>query len=224
MNGEVLWVVPFSSPTYFHVSGRLRVHTNGDVSVLGCFENDLDIAGISLHSVASMDGFVARFDTTGACQAVLQFGKISSAFKGSILPVRDGLLISCPYDSTFTLGNVSLPTTGTDKMYSQDLVLLKLDTLAGFTGIERMVLEEELHIYANPNNGICTVDLPDGVAPGSEWQLVIYDNTGHAVERSPLVITADGVIRLDVRAQAKGIYHVELIGAKRRYSGRMVFE
>ena len=39
----------------------------------------------------------------------------------------------------------------------------------------------------------------------------------------PLRYTNDGVA-LDIRAQAKGIYHVELGDGSQRYSGTIVFE
>lgn len=224
MSGSVQWVVPLTSSTSVIPCWTLGRHVNGDVSMIGSFVNDIVIGGHAFQANTGQDGYVARFDSLGVCVAASQFGRVSSIFDGSILPVGDGLLISCPYDSTFTFGNVSVPTTGTDKMYSQDLVLLKLDTLAGFTGIEGMVLEEELHIYANPNNGICTVDLPSTVATGSRWQLVIRDNSGRIVDQTPLTISDGGVIRLDIQAQAKGLYHVELIGDRQRYSGQLVFE
>jgi hypothetical protein len=96
--------------------------------------------------------------------------------------------------------------------------------LSGFSGVQQMPLVDQgLHIYANPNNGLCTIDLPDALRPTNDLMLSIYDQQGQLVQRAPLTFLEDG-IRLDIRAQAKGIYHVELGDGRQRYTGTIVFE
>jgi hypothetical protein len=80
-----------------------------------------------------------------------------------------------------------------------------------------------LHIYANPNNGLCTIDLPEELRLTDDLMLSVFDNTGQLVQRVPLRYNEQGV-RLDIRAQARGIYHVELGDGQQRYTGTIVFE
>ena len=81
----------------------------------------------------------------------------------------------------------------------------------------------KLHIYANPNNGLCTVELPKALQFTPNLVLTVYNNAGAEVQRLPLRATDDGV-RLDITAQAKGSYHVEVSDGTQRYSGTIVFE
>lgn len=37
-------------------------------------------------------------------------------------------------------------------------------------------------------------------------------------------VSARGTVQLDISAQAKGVYHVELLDERRRYTGKVVFE
>ncbi len=46
----------------------------------------------------------------------------------------------------------------------------------------------------------------------------VFDNTGNLVQRIPLSASDEG-IKLDIRTQAKGIYHVELGNGEQRYIG-----
>jgi len=87
-----------------------------------------------------------------------------------------------------------------------------------------LALEEgELHIYANPNKGMCMIDLPEQLRYTADLALLIYDQQGQLVQRVPMRYTTEGVA-LDISAQAKGIYHVELGDGKQRYTGTIVFE
>ena len=81
----------------------------------------------------------------------------------------------------------------------------------------------QLHIYANPNNGLCTVDLPQDLRYTSDLVLTIFDAQGRAVQSSPVRSSETG-IKLDITAQAKGSYFVELSDGQQRYTGTIVFD
>jgi hypothetical protein len=105
-----------------------------------------------------------------------------------------------------------------------DIFLAKVPSLEGFTAISRAAEQSDaLHIYANPNNGLCTIELPQSLRMTHDLVLSVFDNTGQLVQRIPLLAGSEG-IKLDIRAQAKGIYHVELGDGEQRYSGSIVFE
>ena len=56
-----------------------------------------------------------------------------------------------------------------------------------------------------------------------DLMLTIVGQTGQVVQRIPLRYTPEGVA-IDIRAQSKGIYHVELGDGRQRYTGTIVFE
>ncbi len=199
---------------------------DGDIYILGEFENELVLPGVSpLTASTPLDMFIARFDpATGLCRSAYHYGKVGSYYGqsyGSIWPTANGLYVADCYDSTFTMGTHVLAPSGP---VATDIFIAKFDSLSGFTGIQPMPLQEgELHIYANPNKGTCTIDLPQQLQLTNNLMLSLFDQTGHLVQRMPLRYTNDGVA-IDIRAQAKGIYHVELGDGRQRYTGTIVFE
>ena len=90
-------------------------------------------------------------------------------------------------------------------------------------GIAEHLQTGTLRMAPNPTNGLCTIDLPQSLRATDGLVLSVYDNTGVLVQRTPLEFREQGV-KLDVRAQAKGVYHVELSDGQQRYSGSIVFE
>ena len=53
--------------------------------------------------------------------------------------------------------------------------------------------------------------------------LSIYDNSGKLIQQSTIDMH-DGKIKLNLQAEAKGIYSVVLSNGKKGYSGKIVFE
>lgn len=217
--GEVERIVPIRSIEQVLLYD-LKMGPDGDLYAFGRFKENLVFTNATIASDHSNNGFVARFNSSGQCQAAWSFGPINLG-RGSVLPSENGLYVSCDYDSTLVLG----PTTITASHEGlSDLFLAKFGELTGFTGIQtRMAPNESLHIYANPNNGLCTIDLPRSLRATSDLVLSVYDQTGHLVQRVPLRFTIEGV-RLDIRAQARGVYHIELNDGSQRYAGTIVFE
>jgi len=91
-----------------------------------------------------------------------------------LLPAVDGIFVSNNYDSTMVVGSEVIPVA---QFGSSDLFLAKFDSLSGFTGISTLAMpgNQPLTIYANPNNGLCTVDLPSTIHQGSDLVLTIYN-------------------------------------------------
>ena len=103
--------------------------------------------------------------------------------------------------------------------------MAKFDSLASVTGISSMTSGQDgrLNIYANPSNGFCTIDLPRALRTTDDLILTIFAPSGELIRRLPLPRPGSEV-KLDIRAQAKGIYHVELGDGRQRYTGTIVFE
>jgi hypothetical protein len=219
--GEVEWAVPISSPSQVYVYD-LKIGPDHDIYAFGRFEGPLTLGTQVVHPSNTKNGFVARFSPAGVCLGAWTFGRIQGGVYGSVLPTDDGLLVSCDYDSAMVVGTEVIPVTQTD---FSDLFIAKFDSLSGFTGVQSLALEgnSTLHIYANPNNGLCTVELPDAITPGSDLVLSIYDVQGRMVQQAPLLIQ-QGTVQLDIQAQARGTYLVELHDGTKRYTGTIVFE
>lgn len=223
--GQLNWAQRLGGGDHF-AAFDMECAPNGDIYVLGEFENELVLPGVApLTAGTALDMFVARFDpATGLCRSAYHYGKVGSInvqSYGSLWPTANGLYVADCYDSTFTMGTHVLEPSGP---VATDIFIAKFDSLSGFTGIQTMPLQEgALHIYANPNKGTCTIDLPTQLRLSDGLMLSIFDQAGHLVQRMPLRYTSERVA-IDIRAQAKGIYHVELGDGQQRYTGRIVFE
>lgn len=220
--GDIEWGIPVQSEGTQWITDAKR-DANGDIYIYGSYSGDITI-GTSVFEDASMPtGFCARISPAGACEAFWRFAPVQIGY-GSVLPTNHGFYLSTEYDSTMVLGTTTVPHT-TDVFGYANMLVARFDSLSGFSNVpSAMVLDGELLIYANPNNGLCTIDLPDAIVPGSAIYLRIYGNTGQLVQEVPVQLTAQGTVRLDIQAQAKGIYLVELVQGRQRYSGRIVFE
>ena len=159
-SGTLEWATPISSPTYVGLTFDIAIGPDDGIYALGYFQNELAIGSTSISAASTKHGFVARFDTTGACTAAWHFGH--AAFPtGSVLPTDHGVFVSSVYDSTMVFANMEVPAyqEGTPNFF-----VAKLDAIEGYTGTHSMVpLDSQLHIYANPNNGLCTIELPQGL-------------------------------------------------------------
>ncbi len=202
----------------------LKSDAHGDVRMSGVHHGDLTLGTVTLPAVSADQSFLARIDTLGNWQSAYTMGETWGATFMS--PGPTGIYFSCAYDSTWSMSasTVTYPV-GSNELYRTFLIIGKLDSLSGFTGISTMPLQPEggLHIYANPNKGTCTIDLPDQLQLTPGLVLSIVDQNGHLVQRVPVVYSTQGVA-IDIRAQAQGIYHVELSDGRQRYTGRIVFE
>ncbi|MBP9078871.1 MAG: T9SS type A sorting domain-containing protein [Flavobacteriales bacterium] len=218
--GQPQWGVALNGTDHVQVLA-VAVSPNDEIYILAAYERQATLGGIPLPVTTRAELLVARFDTIGTVQAALTMGVRGLHSSGSILANNHGVFVSAPYDSTLVCADESYPIS---QLGATDLFVAKFNTINGFTNIQSMDASgEQLHIYANPNNGLCTIDLPEHLRITSGLVLSIYDNTGQLVQRVPLTTGSAG-LKLDIRAQAKGIYHVELGDGVQRYSGSIVFE
>ncbi len=216
LEGDPEWIRPFWTSGSCEAS-PIWVDASSTVYIMGDFTDTTAIGPIQAIPAGEASSYVARFDTLGNCLSAFYFGPSSGSF-GSLAIAGDDIVLSAPYSGTVAFGPAVLPSTNS-------VLLAKLDTLTGYTGIgpTGMLLQEDLLIYANPNNGLCTVQLPTHLRFTNGLLLSIFDQTGQLVQRVPVTVGNAGV-EVDIQAQAKGLYHVELGDGQQRYTGRIVFE
>ncbi|MBL0258275.1 MAG: T9SS type A sorting domain-containing protein [Bacteroidetes bacterium] len=81
----------------------------------------------------------------------------------------------------------------------------------------------QLVIYANPNQGRCKLEIPDEFVHERSLLLQIFDNNGRMIQQTQVIMNEDKV-RVNLEAEAKGIYNVTLSNMKKSYQGKIVFE
>ena len=120
------------------------------------------------------------------------------------------------FSNTITIGSNTYTSYG-----DKDIFIAKLDELVGI-GDTRQA-NNQLIIYANPNQGKCNITVPDEFINETYLQLTIFDNFGKIIQQNTVEMT-NGKIKLNLEAEAKGMYHVTLGNWKKSYSGKIVFE
>lgn len=222
-DGTIEWIIPIRrrSPVF---SIQAAIDDIGNTYLYSTFQDSIDIGNFRAFAIAPITGFVAKLSPQGECLSFWSLTPLEQNFaSGSALPTSHGLYLSAAFDSTVTLGNTVIEHSGN---MGPDIFLARFDSLSGFTNVPTAMAPEGggLVIYANPTEGRCTVELPKGIAPGSVLRLVVRDAQGQLVQEEPFIVSASGTVQLDISAQARGVYHVELLDERRRYTGKVVFE
>lgn len=218
-DGNALWALPITSPEFAGVD-NIKSGPDGYLYICGRFNHALGIGATSLGSAHGTDGFVAKLDTNGNCLAAWNFGPTWLGVS-SVLPTTSALYVASEYDSTVVVGVETIPITTPG---IKETFIAKFNALVGFTGLAALAPPgHALLIYANPNQGTCSIELPPELLHEQGLMLRILDVQGRVVQEGPLNIT-EGTVHLDIRAQAAGTYMAEVVSGNLRYTGRIVFE
>ncbi|HMW11194.1 MAG TPA: T9SS type A sorting domain-containing protein [Bacteroidia bacterium] len=203
-----------------HASNNARAigcssDANGNVYISGSFSGNATFGTFNITSITTEDMFIARYDNNGNCIGVRHEGQ---GIGYGVLTTQDGsCIVTGTYNGNITFG--SIPTlTGYG---GNDIFIAKSDAITGI-GEER-IANNELIIYANPNQGKCNVTVPDDFVNETNLILSIYDNTGKLIQQKTLEMN-DGNIKLNLEQEAKGVYNITLANKKKSYSGKIVFE
>ena len=213
-NGAVKWVRQTRSSS---ADGRaVSSDANGNTYVTGYFKGAATFGNYQLISQTTSDMFLARYDSTGACLGATQFAngygsRISQDASGN----PNFIFL---FDRTTHVNDSTYTSYG----YTTDIVYAQCSAITGM-GEAKTKASTQLVIYANPTTGKCNVTIPEELVHEKELTLTVYDAMGRAVERTT-IRPAEEKIRLNLEAQAKGIYQVILESGSRRYSGKVVFE
>ena len=191
--------------------------SDGTTYITGYFSGTANFGSYTVTSATTRDMFVARYDSVGTCLGVYNFGKA----EGGAVYVNDNnsFWVSGVFSSpTVTLGNTTLTNYG----FNNDIYIAKGDAPIGIEKYERKTMKA-LNIYDNPNKGTCNITIPDELLNEQNLVLTIYDNNGKIIQQQQVKIEREK-IKINLEAEAKGIYNVTLGNAKKMYSGKIVFE
>lgn len=216
INGNIIWARQASSN---QISFGWATSTNsgdGSTYVTGYFSGNASFGNYNITANSSRDMFLARYDNNGNCLGVRNFGEAEG--HGVAQDDNGNPYVCGTFINTVTIGNdtFSSYSAGMD-----DIFVAKCDAFTGIGEGER--LSNQLTIFANPNAGKCNITIPDEFKNEKNLTLSIYDNTGKLIQQKYLQM-AEGKIKLDLEAEAKGIYNVTLSNGKKSYGGKIVFE
>jgi hypothetical protein len=212
--GQKIWVFQTNSTNgaigsslYFDPEGNF--YSTGTVYGTAVFGNDT-----INPSITSM--ILARFDTSGNCIGV-RFEGLATGMNVAVdgsgnAYVNGGFYNSISFDSNPTMTSYG----------SGDIYIAKSSAIVGI-GERESPGRNELLIYANPTTGKCNVNIPGEFEHEKKLTLSIFDTNGKLIQQKPIQMSEDK-IRLNLEAEAKGIYNVTLTNGKKVYNGRIVFE
>jgi hypothetical protein len=192
---------------------------NGYTYVSGHFSNSATFGIYNISTSNPTDIFVARYSPNGTCMGVVNFGHAS--YSCVIADGTGAFYTAGEFWSTVNIG--STPLTAYGSVMFSDIFLAKHDALTGEEEAPRLANSNQLLIYANPNTGKCTVKVPQDFLHESNLVLSIFDTKGSLIQRTNFEMT-DGKIKLNIEAQARGMYNITLSNGRKSYNGRIVFE
>ena len=181
--------------------------------------NALNVSGHAFNTANTMTrGIVLlKLSDDGEVLGYLHAGPTSSSVPISHRTLDGGIIFTTTTGFTqFTLSN-NIPVNGGQ----DDILLAKINLPTSIA--PKFNNSGQLLIYANPNAGTCTIELPQELTRERDLWLRIYDSSGNLVQQSRLAVEQD-LIKLDITAQARGSYLAEVGNGRVKYSGMIIFE
>ncbi len=211
-SGNFLWA------RQLHATGNAESYdidadVDGNVYITGKFSQSATFGTYTITSTTS-DMFLARYNSLGDCLGVRHFG---NAVGTNVLSDQGSVIVSGIFNNSVTLDNTTLTSNGLSDMF-----IARHDAFTGvgeFQGLRK----SSLFIYANPSNGKCTITIPEEFQYESNLVLSILDRNGRTIKEYSIEMH-DGKIRLNLEAEAKGIYIARLSNGVKQYTGKIVFE
>ncbi len=210
--GEVQW----SKQTHAEHSEGLDLISdeNGNTYVTGYFYGEASFGSYKLKSLSTKDMFLARYDSTGDCKGVINFPNGNG--NGLSQDVNGNPLLIFIFYTMTTMGQNTFNSYG-----SSDVIFIKASAITGI-GETKKSKQNQLLIFANPNTGKCKITIPEEFIQEKNLTLHVFDSEGKLIQQAPIE-KVDGKIKLNIEAQAKGIYNAILSNGKKSYTGKIVY-
>ncbi|REJ83547.1 MAG: T9SS C-terminal target domain-containing protein [Bacteroidetes bacterium] len=214
-DGNYLWAKNFNSPWAEAYVWSNYTTIDGNTFVIGEFNHSLNLGSCSTTAVSNPDMFVALYSPNGDCLGLKNFGAARGA---AVVGLSDGsVVVAGMFFNTVNIGNDTYHSYG-----SSDMFIARLDNFIDVPELERKA-GNTLMIYANPTTGKCSVTIPSEFLSEKNIVLRIYNSEGRQIREYPVSVE-DENIRLNLEAEAKGIYIATLSNGKKQYTGKIVFE
>ncbi len=187
----------------------------GNCYVAGTFSGSATFGSSTISTSNLFDMFLTRYDSSGDCKGIEHFGKANCA---SVVINNAGLpVVAGTFANTVIIGSNTFTSSG-----PFDIYIAKHDEMTKIRELERGS-NNQLIIYANPNQGKCNITVPDDFLKEKKLVLSIFDNSGKLIQEKTLEMN-DEKIKLNLETEAKGIYNVSLSSKYKTYQGKIIFE
>ena len=187
----------------------------GYTYVAGIFSGNASFGGQNVTSFTSKDAFIARYDPSGQCLGVQHWGNSSAS--GITEDPEKNPVVVLSFTGSCTVGDSTFVSYG-----ESDILVFNTTAISGTNEITAEPLAT-LRIYANPTTGKCTITIPEEFRHEEELTLFVYDSRGRLIQQAAIQRTSE-TYRLDIQAQASGVYQAVLTDGRRSVSGRIVFK
>ncbi len=159
--------------------------------------------------------FLTRYTSNGNCLGVRHFGQASGG--RVVIDNAGNPICSGGFQNTVSIGSLNFTSNG-----YVDVYIAKSDIITGIGG-EGRITNNQLIVYANPNQGKCNITVPDDFLNEENLILSVFDNNGKVIQQKNIDMNEKS-IKLNLVAEAKGVYNVTLTNGKKWFSGRIIFE
>ena len=215
-NGNLLWIEQSHADGLGGAEGYdVGQDSNGYIYTLGYFHGNASFDSLQVSSSSTGDSFIAKYNLNGNCLNVEQLA--NSTARSIQLDAHNDVIIAGDFLNTLTIGSTLLTSHG----YA-DVFIAKHDAITGIRHNTKTT-NNQLYIHANPNAGKCNITIPDEFAHEKNLTLSIYSNNGKLIQQKNIELT-EGKIKLNLEAEAKGLYNAVLSNGVKSYSGKIVFE
>lgn len=196
-------------------SNDVAIGNDTSVYITGYFSGTVYFGNFSVTGPVD-NMFVARYDGSGNCIGVRHVEGANGM--GVAVDNNDNVYCSGMFAPVIQFDSNPVMTS-----YGQADVYFAKSTaiIGGITTSNKT--NNQLIIYANPNQGTCNVIIPDEFLNNKRLSLNIYDNAGKVIQTVPVDIS-DKKVRINLEQEAKGVYPVTLTNGHKTYSGKIVFE
>ena len=210
------WKFSGNSSNRSSSGGLSFINSDKEFYVAGSFTGTNSFGAYTLNSI-SPDGdmFFARYDSSGNCIGIRHVG---NAQGGNVFTdANQSVYLSGDFFNSASFGSTQLTSLGGGNIF-----VAKSTAITGIGDVQRKS-NNQLIIYANPTTGKCNVTVPDDFLNEKNLLLSIFDNSGKMIQQKSLEMNGDK-IKLNLEAEAKGVYNISLSNGRKSYSGKIVFQ
>ncbi len=213
-DGSVIWIKQYRATGSLNATYPF-VSDNGNIYHIGSFSGDMFIGDRIISARTESDMFISEFGQEGNLIGIVQIGNLSS---GGITVDNSGRFhIAGTFVNSVSFDEKTLTSIG-----DRDVFIAHHDAISITPELPKDT-QHSLLIYANPTTGKCTITIPEEFFYEQHLTLQLFDMNGKLLENVPVTMQ-EGKIKMNIEAQAKGMYHVTLSNGEKVYRGKVVFE
>ena len=215
--GNLMWIK--QSHATGHAEARdIAISGAGFIYIAGYFGGNAMFDTIVLNSSNVTNAFAARYDEYGSCLGARTLSTGQSEAESVNVDSNGDIILSGNFWGTISIGSKTMTSHGL-----KDIFVAKVDGINGIKAPLRVKSNNQLLIYANPNEGKCNITVPDDFLHEENLILSIYSSNGKLIQQKNLEMNQNK-IKINLEAQAKGLYNAVLSNGTKSYSGKIVFE